>query len=239
MGTMRVSWRAMGLVVALVLVAMVAGAALRGATERSPAAAPRPTGAEGARDASPRGGGDDGEGAGPREWVEGVGVGFSRDEAGAVAAAVSYATAAQSWLYLSDDQIEESAAAVTVGDARDRLVGELVDQVRMLRGELARASGTVWFVMAPLATRVDAHSPERAVVRVWLVRVLSAEGVAVPQSGWQTLRFELEWDAGDWRIANTAEVEGPTPQLEAGLRPWSARYLDQELAGFTRTGVTP
>jgi hypothetical protein len=93
--------------------------------------------------------------------------------------------------------------------------------------------------MAPLATRVDSYSPARAVVRVWVVRVLSADGVAVPQSGWQTLRFELAWQDSDWRIADIAEVEGPTPQLEAGLQPWSARYLDRELDGFTRIGATP
>jgi hypothetical protein len=166
-------------------------------------------------------------------------VGFDHTQAGAVAAALSYATAAQNWLYLSDEQVAESAGAVVLPEVGDLLVGELVDQVRLLRDELVKASGTVWFVMAPLASRVDTYSSARVVVRVWLVRVLSADGVAVPQSGWQTLRFELVWQGGDWRIADTAEVEGPTPQLETGLQPWSARYLDRELAGFTRIGATP
>jgi hypothetical protein len=241
MRTTRRSWRAAAAVVAVALVAMVAGAALRGAGEQPSTAAPDAGTASPQANASP-GRGDSSraeEGAGPRALVDGVGMGFARDEAGAVAAAVSYATAAQNWLYLSEDQVTESAGAVTVPEVRDRLVGELVDQVRLLRDELVEASRTVWFVMAPLATRVDTYSPERAVVRVWLVRVLSADGVAVPQSGWQTLRFELVWHEGDWRIAETADVEGPTPQLEAGLQPWSARYLDQELEGFTRIGATP
>ena len=241
MRTTRISWRAAAVVAAVALVAMVAGAALRGAGENPPTAPPNAEAASGQATASSDegDGGRAEEGAGPRAPADGVGMGFARDQAGAVAAAVSYATAAQNWLYLSDEQVADSARAVTVPEVRDLLVGELVDQVRLLRDELVEASGTVWFVMAPLATRVDTYSPERAVVRVWLVRVLSADGVAVPQSGWQTLRFELVWHEGDWRIAETAEVEGPTPQLEAGLRPWSARYLDQELEGFTRIGATP
>lgn len=233
----RISWRAAVALVAVVVVAMVAGAALRGAGDpTNTAAAGRSP--ENERNAGSGSGGDDGGSPDrSRGSGDGVDVGFARDEAGAVEAAVEYATAAQNWLYLSDEQVAESAGAVVVPEVRDDLVAELVDQVGLLRDELAESSGTVWFVLAPLATRVDSYSPDRAVVRVWQVRVLSADGVAVPQSGWQTLRFELAWNDGDWRIADTAEVEGPTPQLEAGLQPWSASYLDRELEGFTRVGA--
>jgi hypothetical protein len=234
-----ISWRAAAAMGAVAVVAMVAGAALRGAGEEPPTSSPGGSPASG-QAVSPSGDGGRGKGgAGAQARTGGAGVGFARDEAGAVAAAVSYATAAQNWLYLSDEQVAESAGAVTVPEARDRLVGELVDQVGLLRDQLVEASGTVWFVMAPLATRVDSYSAERAVVRVWLVRVLSADGVAVPQSGWETMRFELDWHDGDWRIADIAEVAGPTPQLEAGLQPWSAGYLDRELEGFTRVGAIP
>jgi hypothetical protein len=237
MRSTRISWRAAAVVAAVALVAMVAGGALRGAGEQPHTTAP--TGQEAAVSADDGDGGGAEEAAAARTQPGDVGAGFARNEAGAVAAAVSYATAAQNWLYLSDEQVADSAGAAAVPAVRDRLVGELVDQVGLLRDELVETTGTVWFVMAPLATRVDSYSPGRAVVRVWLVRVLSADGVAVPQSGWQTLRFELAWHGGDWRIADTAEVEGPTPQLEAGLQPWSARYFDQELEGFTRIGATP
>jgi hypothetical protein len=235
-----ISWRAAVAIGAVAVVAMVAVAALRGAGEEPPT--PSPDGSPASGQAVSPSAGDGGrgkDGAGAQARTGGAGVGFARDEAGAVAAAVSYATAAQNWLYLSNEQVAESAGAVTVPEVRDRLVGELVDQVGLLRDELVEASGTVWFVMAPLATRVDSHSAEHAVVRVWLVRVLSADGVAVPQSGWETMRFELAWHDGDWRIADVAEVEGPTPQLEAGLQPWSAGYLDRELEGFTRVGAIP
>jgi hypothetical protein len=233
----RISLRAAVALVAVVVVAMVAGAALRGAGESSSTAG---AGRSPVTERAAGSGAGDGGGGDPDDRHDtGVEGGFARDEAGAVAAAVEYTTAAQNWLYLSDEQVAESAGAVVVPEVRDDLVSELVDQVGLLRDELAESSGTVWFVLAPLATRVDSYSPDGAVVRVWQVRVLSADGVAVPQSGWQTLRFELAWDDGDWRIADTAEVEGPTPQLEAGLQPWSASYLDRELEGFTRVGALP
>src|SRR5262245_19518737 len=138
MRTTRFSGRTIGVLVPVALVAMVAGAALRGTTDQSPETASPPPSATSPADA--RGADATGEsgppGTGPRDRVEGVGVGFARTEAGAVAAAVSYTTAGQNWLYLSDDRVAASAGAVTVPQARDRLVSELVDQVRLLRDEL-------------------------------------------------------------------------------------------------------
>jgi len=236
---MRHPLRSILVLVAVALVAMLAGAALRGATDR-PSSAPTPVAAE-AQASSGRGtdGSEARAGTGPSELVDGVGVGFSHNEAGAVAAAMSYAQAPQAWLYLSDADVERGAAMVTLPSARDGLVERMVDEAGRLREELRKASGTVWFVVAPLATKVEDYSPSTAIVRVWSVRVLSADGVAMPQSGWQTLTFELAWHEGDWRMVEVAEVDGPTPQLEAGLRPWAADYLDEELAGFSRVGATP
>lgn len=176
-------------------------------------------------------------GPGPRSSIGGVGVGFERSERGALAAALSYATAAQSWLYLGDEQLEHSAEAVVVSSERIRLVAPLIDDVRLLRDQLDDATGVVWYVVSPLATKVDSYSNSRAAVRVWIVRVLSADGVAVPQSGWSTLSLDLAWEGDDWRVADVAEADGPTPQLEAGAQPWAPAYVDETLAGFTRVGV--
>lgn len=226
-----------GLVLAGVLVlGVILGAALRGTAASSPDATAA---------ARPAPGTDDGEspedeeanaGLGPSASAGGVGVGFEHSEQGAVAAAMSYATAGQAWLHLSEEDVTAAAESVVAPRERDRLVVPLVDDIRMLQDELGGSDGTVWYVMSPLATSLEQFSEDRAVVRVWTVRVLSADGVAVPQSGWQTITLHLEWD-GDWLISDSTESPGPTPQLEAGLEPWAASYLENELHGFLRVGA--
>jgi len=224
-------------VAAVALVAMLAGAGLRGAADPAPPTAPVPAPADHAVAAGSE---DERPSTGPGPWAAagGVGVGFSRDEAGALAAAVSYATAPQVWLYRSDAQVTASFEVLASEDAEDDLVDQVVEDAGLLRAEVSKASGTVWFVVAPLATKVETFTEDRAVVRVWLVRVLSADGVAVPQSGWATLTLDLSWERGDWRLASVDESEGPTPQVEAGSQPWAADYLGGELDGFRRVGVS-
>jgi hypothetical protein len=223
-----------------VVAVMAAGAVLVGVGGRTgstpPPATPTASAVPAASDDA-----DPPAGHGPSEVNAGVGVGFPRDEAGAVGAAVSYSMAPQSWLYLSDEDVRAGVDAIVVPEARDELAGDVVQEVRLLRAELERASGTVWFVVSPLATQVDDYDDEsrRAVVRVWSVRVLSAEGVAVPQSGWQTTTFRLRWHDDDWKIVSTHDADGPVPQLEVGLQPWTAEYMDDELDGFVRVGATP
>lgn len=164
--------------------------------------------------------------------------GFARDEEGAVAAAVSYAEAPQSWLYLSDDDVRGAVEAVVVpGRGGAELVEEVAEDVAILREALAEARGTVWFVVAALATKVERYNDSRASVGVWSVAVLSADDVAMPHSGWQITTVELEWHDG-WRVAARRESDGPVPQLEPSQQPWSARYLDEELEGFQRVGAT-
>jgi hypothetical protein len=222
---------------AAALVGILIGAALRGPVIATRATStPRLEEGDGpAAGESPHVSDDEPVGPGPRSSVGGVGVGFTQTEEGAVAAAVSYAAASQSWLYLDDVQLEEAVGTV-VAPVAPQLVDQVSNEVALLRDRLGDADGTVWFVVAPLATKLDSFDSSSAVVRVWVVRVLSADGVAVPQSGWQTLTFELGW-YGDWKVADLSEAEGPTPQLEAGLQPWAAGYLDETLVGFVRVGL--
>jgi hypothetical protein len=233
--TRRVVMLGVTAVVAMVLGAVLVGVR-GGGPSNPPAATQTASGVPAAADeAKPQ------VGHGPSDVTAGVGVGFTHDEAGAVAAAVSYASAPQSWLYLSDEDVTAGVAGIVVPEARDEFAGDVVQEVRLLRTELEKASGTVWFVVSPLATRVEDYDGEsgRAVVRVWSVRVLSAEGVAVPQSGWHTTTFRLRWHEDDWKIVSTDEADGPVPQLEVGLQPWTADYVGIELEGFVRLGTTP
>lgn len=162
-----------------------------------------------------------------------------RTEAGAVAAALDLATAPQAWLYLTDADLEAAVRAVATSAAADQLVEEVVGEVTVVRDALARSPGRVWWVVRPLASRVDAFSADRAQVSVWTVTVLSAADVAMPQSDWFITSLDLRWERGSWRLAATSDIPGPTPQLGGRDRAWEPEPFDEALSRFQRVGAEP
>lgn len=164
-------------------------------------------------------------------------AGSDGDERGAVSTALELAAAAQDWLYLSDDDLEVAVRAVAVPASADRLVEETVAEVGFARDALARSPGRVWWVVRPLAWRVDTFTSGRAQVSVWAVSVLSAADVAMPQSDWTTTVFDLEWDGSRWRLVAAFDTPGPTPQIGGRDEAWEPEPFDDSLSGFTRVGA--
>jgi hypothetical protein len=179
-------------------------------------------------------GGESGEEAGGRRRG-----GFSRDEAGAVAAAVAYTGASQRWLYLGDEEIADEVARIATPRSMRSLTSEVVAEIGTARDDLARSSGRVWWLVHPLAWRVESYDADRASVAVWTVTVLSASGVALPQSEWMTVTVDLEWVDGNWRVDAIRDRPGPTPMTGPHDEPWDAEPFDEALAGFTRLGGEP
>ena len=199
--------------VALLLLAVAlttrAGPAPTNATVATNAAAPRPTSA-------PAGG--------------------DRSEEGARAAAVSMATASQDWLYLSDAAIDAAVRARSTAEAGPALAAETVVELGQARRALSASSGRVWWLVRPLATHVERYDPSRARVVVWVVTVLSAAGVALPQADWTRVAVDLVWADGAWRCESVTDTPGPTPDAGAKDRPWQAQAFDGALDGFQRVG---
>ncbi len=157
------------------------------------------------------------------------------DAAGARAAAIEYATGPQRWLYMTDAAVTAELAAITGEEIGAAVIDDVVGELRLARDALSAAAGRVWWFVSPLATRVDPHGDgTRVRVSVWSVSVISAEGVAVPQSDYQTDVFDLAWRDGGWRIVGIAEAVGPTPTLVTRDEPWDARRFDEALDGFAR-----
>lgn len=219
------------LVAVLALVTgVVAGHLLGGsASDVSPAVA-SPTTTSPSRTVSAHGPGPSGERGG-------MPAGFSHDEAGARAAAMTYASASQRWLYLDDAGVEAAVAAISTPVAAPRLTREVVDEVRAARESLSQTPGRVWWIVRPLAVDVEAFAPDRARVAVWTVTVLSASDVALPQSDWTTVTLELAWHDDDWRVDEIADAPGPTPMLGPRDQPWQPEPFDDALAGFERVEV--
>ena len=173
-------------------------------------------------------------------WWSGTAAGgFGRDEEGAVAAALAYSAASQRWLYLGEREVAEAVAQIAAPQSVDDLVAEVVEETGTAQDELAKSEGPVWWWVDPLAWRVEAYSDARASVAVWAVTVLSAQGVAVPQSEWMTVTVDLEWVEGDWRVTAIGDRPGPTPIASPRDEPWDAVPFTEALEGFTRLGEEP
>jgi hypothetical protein len=163
-----------------------------------------------------------------------VPVGFAADEPGAVAAAVAYATASQRWLYFTDDEIEAAIGEIATPVAAPRLTEDVVADISMARDQLAQSQGPIWWLVRPLAWRVEHFRDTEARVSVWTVTILSAAGVAAPQSEFLTVTLDLAWADGDWRVDGARDTPGPTPITGPQDQPWDAEPFDRALEGFTR-----
>lgn len=227
--------RRVAVLAAVAVVALVAGALLvrltrdtphpPGRDDTGPAASPRPPAPEGA--------------TGPTGEAAGVPVGFADDEPGAVAAAIAYATASQRWLHFTDDEIEAAIDEIATPVAAPRLAEDVVADVSMARDQLVRSSGRIWWLVRPLAWRVDSFRDTEARVSVWTVTILSAAGVAAPQSEFLTVTLDLAWVDGDWRVDGVRDTPGPTPITGPKDQPWDAEPFDEALDGFTRMDSEP
>jgi hypothetical protein len=165
--------------------------------------------------------------------------GFARDEDGAVAAAIAYTEASQGWLYLDDDEVAAAVAAIAAPQAIERLTREVLADVQTARRELAVSPGRVWWLVHPLAWKVQSHTRSAASLALWTVTVLSASGVAVPQAEWMTVTVDLVWTDVGWRVEAVGDRPGPTPMTGPWDDPWEAEPFDGALAGFTRLGGEP
>jgi hypothetical protein len=216
--------RGRALVVAALVAAFVLGVAAAG-LGRQPSPADRPP-SHAAPDADTQG--TDGSG-GTASEVE-------RSEASARAAAIAFATASQDWLYLSDEEVDRSVRAIATPEAGPSLSQETVSELRTARDALRKSPGRVWWVVRPLASRVERFEAASARVAVWIVTILSAADVALPQAEWLRVAVDLVWADGAWRVQAVGETPGPTPMTGTKDRPWQPEPLDGALAGFERVG---
>ena len=168
--------------------------------------------------------------------VAGTASSVDPSENSARIAATEVVASSQRWLYLDDAAVERSVRAIATPTAADRLAAEVRGEVAAAREGLASAAGPIWWIVRPLATNVEAHRADYARIAVWVVSVLSAADVAMPQSEWRTVTLELRWVDDAWLVDGIIDVAGPTPMLGPRDRPWAPEELDDALAGFVRIG---
>jgi hypothetical protein len=145
--------------------------------------------------------------------------------------ALHYVLNGQQLLDAGPDRVDELLAPLVAPGARDRLVDENRRDVLRVDAELAGASGPIVWRQAPLAVRASAEG-DVATVAVWHVGVLSAPGVAPPQSHWSTSTVQLSRTDGEWRVTAETAIDGPVPLNPGDSTPVTSAELDAALTGF-------
>jgi hypothetical protein len=163
----------------------------------------------------------------PVRFASGVPVGYARTEAGARAAAATYATVrAQAILLAPAERRRVLGAVATPAFAR---AAEREDEARDLAPladhEQAR------YVAATLGATTDAYHGSRARVTVWLLQALAADRAV---ASFLTQTVELRWVDGDWRLAGQRESRGQAvPEITQTPRHTDTRRLVARLQAPT------
>ncbi|MEA2433946.1 MAG: hypothetical protein QOG54_1403 [Actinomycetota bacterium] len=148
-------------------------------------------------------------GVGPTEEINGVPLGFSHDEEGAVAAATAFAivmTEASGDLEAYRESMNTLAAPVWQEQATELAVNG-IDFFHNRYG----SGGSATF--APLRYRLTGFSEDSATVDLWGVSTAFGPKHQKIDESWLTGTVELTWVEGDWRVAGQSSQAGPSPEL--------------------------
>ena len=177
-------------------------------------------------------------GPGPWRVEDGIPTGFSHDEAGALAAAGTYATTGQALIDMAPTELADAVRRYSAAGSESDQISEVTTEVASLRHALSSGQGRIQYVKSVLATRLSSYSPERAEIQVWAVGVLWRQGAAEPQADWTTSTFVLVWEDDTWKVETESITSGPAPAPNGGTPPVSATELDRLLEGFDTWGTT-
>jgi len=176
-------------------------------------------------------------GPGPRTTVDGVPQGWSRNEAGARAAAISAVRLtgdiARSGFITRTDMIE-LLATTRFGPALAEASAAQLDEMAAELDETDISPTSLLFTELPLTARVVTADDTAARVEVWSVLVVAVPDQGAPRQAWRTVTVDLAWERGDWRIHGWTARAGPTPALGFEAPIASADEL-VEVAGWPST----
>jgi hypothetical protein len=158
--------------------------------------------------------------------------------AGARATAIAYSALVQTQvIYLGDaatDRLLRTWMAPGVNPAE---LTSTEAGLSAARQALLADGGQVWWVVSPLAAKVAADDGTRAVVDIWLVRVIASSQGYVPTSSWSTATVELAWTAGTgWSVWSVSDTPGPVPQVTTTMGAATSAGFASALNGFSLVG---
>ena len=201
-------WR-IGFVLAAVAVGMLLGAFLSGGfgstSDASTAAAVGPDVGDIRVAASP---------AGPTAKVEGVGVGFSHDQAGAVAAATNLILTLEQAGSTDREAALRGYGILAAEASRESLTADMGASWDALHQGLATnapVASSLFLRTVPVGHEVTRFADDRATVEVWTLTLVAAGGMNEPLASWETATVEVVWENDDWKIWSANSAPGPSP----------------------------
>ena len=144
--------------------------------------------------------------------LEGVPLGYTKDERGAVAAATAFATVLSGPLALTPIEYLRAVTAMAAPNAVVQLSHAATQQSSFLDSSthlpsLAAAGLPVSLRCVALSYQVQALTTLNASVRVWSVTFMAAAGHLVPTAVWATIEYQLLWVGSDWRLERSQVVD--------------------------------
>lgn len=180
---------------------------------------------------------------GPTSESVGVGVGFSRTREGAVLAAGAYQQAFAEKAVLRPGVLRRRIEVVATPRFAPVMIEANEPGAARLRlgafGQGVRGGLASTYFGVPVAYRLLAFTPNRAVVQTWGFTLIGNVSSVEPTAYFGLGRTVLVWRDGDWKIANTRASFGPTPRLASPRRGAEGLSLVELTEELDRYGVAP
>ena len=149
----------------------------------------------------------------------GIPVGYPRTEAGAISACGNYVAAYGKVQNREPSRVHEVFRSIALPSAAERLANLIIEIDRENNETLgidSLNSPNLNFNTRAAGYAVDSYSPDKARITIWWAVGIGVYGSPDPQvaprQGWGTDYCELEWNSGDWKLADAGD--GPAgPQI--------------------------
>jgi len=183
-------------------------------------------------------------GVGPARVVGGVGVGYARSRAGAVAAATNYVKVLTSPILFNPEQRRAAIRRLAAPEAVEALQRSYdASTPRVAESLLLPADGgtggiRVMLVAVPVSYRVEKYDQDGATVAIWQTTIGGTNGGAPVLQAWGTTTVTLRWAGGDWKQVSASSRPGPVP-LPDDAPPTEVEQLLRQLKDYKEYRYAP
>ena len=175
--------------------------------------------------------------AGPTATVDGVGVGFSHNQEGAVAAATNLVLTLEQAGNTDRDSAVRNYQVLSAEESKKSLAEEMGASWDALhKGITANGpnASSLFLRTIPVGHEVIRYGDERATVEVWTLTLVAAAGMTQPLASWETASIEVVWQNDDWKVWSADSTSGPSPSWSQAPVTATDAFLDavDELEGY-------